>query len=144
MHMPRSLWKEFAADRIDHRELQHIIRRHFPSGSQPGMREVVYPGETEYAIKLKFSKNDTLTRIEAGPLLTAALEATLISSINDALVVTGPKVFRHVLFADHKLTGSWRYKDQFQVIPVPPILQARLEWVAADSPWQDRTIRRCR
>jgi hypothetical protein len=118
--MPRSLWKEFAADRIDHGELQHVIGRHFPSGSQPGIREVVYPGEAKYAIKLKFSKDDTLTSIEAGPLLTAALEATLIRAINDALVDIGPKVFRQVLFADHKLTGCWRYKDRFQVIPVPP------------------------
>ena len=117
--MPKSLWNEFAADRLDHRALQNIVQRHFPSGSQPGVREVVYPGDGEHAIKLRFSKNDTLVGIEAGPGLGAAFEATLTTALADALVETGPLVFRSVRFADYKLTGSWRYKDQFQISPVP-------------------------
>jgi hypothetical protein len=40
----RSLWKSFSADQVDHADLQHIIQRHFRSGSQPGEREVIYPG----------------------------------------------------------------------------------------------------
>lgn len=117
--MPRSLFNEFAADRLDHRALQNIIQRHFPSGSQPGVREVVYPGDGEPAIKLLFSKNDTLVGIEAGPGLSAALEATLTTALAEALVETGPRVFRSVRFADYKLTGTWRYKDQFQILPIP-------------------------
>ena len=117
--MPRSLWSAFAADRLDHRALQHIIQRHFPSGSQPGLREVVYPGDGEHAVKLLFSKDDALTGIEAGPCLTAALEATLTAALNEALVDTGPCVVRQVRFADHKVTGSWRYRNHFQIAPIP-------------------------
>ena len=134
VHMPRSLWTTFAADRLDQRELQRILQRHFPSGSQPGIREVVYPGETAYAIKLRFSKNDILLDIEAGPLLTAELEARLTNAIQDAQVNLGPRVFREVLFADHKLLGSWRYKDRFQITPVS--LQApQLNCLIGDHPF---------
>ncbi len=132
--MPKSLWSTFAADQLDHRALQNIIQRHFPSGSQPGIREVVYPGDGEHAIKLLFSKDDLLVGIEAGPGLSAALEATLATALADALVETGPRVFRGVRFADYKLTGNWRYKDRFQILPVPA--QApQLNCVIGDHPF---------
>jgi hypothetical protein len=133
--MPRSLWNEFAADRLDHRALQHIIQRNFSSGCQPGAREVVYPGEPpEYAVRLQFSKDDSLVGIEAGPLLTPDVEARLRAAITDALVDTGPKVFRQVRFADHKLTGAWRYKDHFQILPVPATAP-QLDCLVGDHPF---------
>ena len=132
--MPRSLWSAFAADRIDHRALQQIIQRNFPSGSQPGLREVVYPGDGDHAVKLLFSKNDVLVGIEAGPSLTSAVEASIIEAINDALIDTGPRVIRQVRFADHKVTGSWRYKDVFQIAP-PPEHAPQLNCVIGDHPF---------
>lgn len=118
--MRKNLWHVLAADRVDHDELQHVIQRRFPSASQPGLREVVYPGESSYAVKLVFSKDDKLTRIEAGALLTPELEQRLRAAVTDALLTTaGYRVQREVFFADHKLTGSWRYRDWFQVVPVP-------------------------
>jgi hypothetical protein len=118
--MPRSLWEAFAANRIDHADLQHIIQRHFPSGSQPDKREVIYPGDEPHEIKLRFAKDDSLKDIGAGPALTPEREAAIASAITDALTQTASRVFRHVLFAAHKLIGSWRYKDRFQLTPVPP------------------------
>jgi hypothetical protein len=118
--MPRSLWESFAADRIDHANLQCIIGRHFPSGSQPAKRVVIYPGDEPHAIKLRYAKDDRLTHIEAGPALTPECEAAITSAIADALTPMEPRVFRHVLFAAHKLTGELRYKDTFQVTSVPP------------------------
>jgi hypothetical protein len=117
--MPRSLWYHFCADRLDHRALQNIIQRHFPSGAQPGLREVVYPGDGEHAIKLVFKKNDALDRIEVGPGLSTELEAKLTTAVAEALVETGPRVFRSVRFADCKLTGTWQYKQQWQILPIP-------------------------
>lgn len=118
--MLRSLWDVFAADRVDHADLQHIIQRHFRSGSQPAKRVVIYPGDEPHAIKLRFAKDDRLTHIEAGPALTPETEAAIIRAITDALTPTEPRVVRQVLFAAHKLTGCWRYKDRFQLTPVPP------------------------
>jgi hypothetical protein len=116
----RNLWDAFAADRIDQRELQNIIQRHFPSGSQPAKGEVVYPGDGPPAITLRFSKNNRLTHVEAGPSLTHECEAMIIDVIKDALTATTRRVLRQVLFAGHKLTGAWRYKDELQITPVPP------------------------
>lgn len=118
--MARSLWKSLAADSVHHDELQQVIQRHFPSASQPGLREIIYPGEERYAVKLVFNKKDELTGIEAGPLLTVELEQKLRRAVEDALLTTAPdRVCRHVLFASFKLTGCWRYRDWFQLTPVP-------------------------
>ncbi len=119
--MSRCLWDAFAADRVDHRELQQLIARRFPSGSQAGRHEIVYPGDGEYAIKLVFTEHDRLRAIEPGPSLTPALEHSIATTITDALLTTAEhRIIRRVLFAHHKLAGYWRYKDQFQVLPVPP------------------------
>jgi hypothetical protein len=118
--MGKNLWQLLAADRVEHSELQHVIQRHFPSASQPGWREIVYPGQSSWAVKLVFSKEDSLTAIEAGELLTPELEQRLRAAVTDALLTpAGHRVHRQVLFADTKLSGSWRYRDWFQIIPVP-------------------------
>jgi hypothetical protein len=115
----RSLSGAFSADRIDQSDLQQIIQRHFPNGSQPTRREVIYPGDEPHAIKLLFSKDDRLTDIQAGPGLTAEREAAIVTDVTNALTPSGPGVYRRVLFAAHKLIGVWGYADKFQVSPVP-------------------------
>ncbi len=129
------LWTELSADKVDHSELQQVIQRHFPSASQPGLREIVYPGDGPYAIKLVYSKDDQLENIEAGALLTPELEDKLVDSVKKALLEpAGYRVHRQVLFADHKLTGSWRYGDWFQLLPVPPSAP-QLNCVVGDHPF---------
>jgi hypothetical protein len=118
--MGQNLWELFAADRIDHGDLQAVIQRHFPSASEPAKRVVVFPGDEPHAIKLQFAKDDRLTHIEAGPAFTPELSSAITSAIADALASTEPRVFRTLLFASHKLCGAWRYRDTFQVTPVPP------------------------
>jgi hypothetical protein len=54
--MPKNLWKPLAADRVNHGELQQVIQRHFPSSSQPTLREITYPGEDRYALKFIFNR----------------------------------------------------------------------------------------
>ena len=95
---------------------------------------MIYPGEEPHAIKLLFTKNDRLTDITAGPALTSDCEAAIIGAIIDALTSDEPRVFRHVLFAGHKLTGSWRYKDKFQITPVPPDAP-QLDCLIGDHPF---------
>ena len=129
------LWTALSADRVDHSELQQVIQRHFPSASQPGLREIVYPGDDPYAIKLIYSKDDQLDDIEAGPLLTKELEGNSAGrSRKRCSQPAGYRVHRHVLFADHKLTGSWRYRDWFQLLPVPPSAP-QLDCVFGDHPF---------
>ncbi len=130
----RSLWEVFCVDRLPTWELQGLIQRHFRSARQPGKRTVVYPGEGDYAIKLTFSAQDRLVGVEAGPSLTATLEASIAKTISDALARTGAKVFRGVLFAAHKLAGSWRYRDSLQIVPVPSGAP-QLDCVFGDHPF---------
>jgi hypothetical protein len=129
------LWTALSADHVDHDELQQVIQRHFPSASQPGLREIVYPGDGPYAIKLVYAKTDQLADIEAGLLLTKELEEKLSRAVAEALLTpAGYRVHRRVLFADHKLTGSWRYGDWFQILPVPPSAP-QLNCVFGDHPF---------
>jgi hypothetical protein len=133
--MPKNLWKALAADRVDHGELQQVIQRHFSSSSQPGVREITYPGEDCYALKLIFNKEDRLTRLEAGPAFTTELEQKLQRAIDAALLTAAPgRVCRNVLFANFKLTGSWRYHDWFQLTPVPATAP-QLNCLVGDHPF---------
>src|ERR1700733_13410062 len=85
-NMSRNLWPTLHADQVDHAELQQVIQRHFPSASQPGLREIVYPGEDPFAIKLVYAKTDQLSAIEAGPLLTPEVEEKLSRAVAEALL----------------------------------------------------------
>jgi hypothetical protein len=118
--MQRSLWKTFRADLLGQHAVQMIIARHFSCGTQPTAREVVYPGDGEPAIILRFDKDDDLIAIEEGPAITPTLRAQITLAADNALIDDGTRVFRQFRFADHKLTGSWRYDDRFQITPVPP------------------------
>ncbi len=124
-----------SAAHVDHAELQQVIQRHFPSASQPRLREIVYPGDEPHAVKLVYSKTDQLVGIEAGEALTKELQDKLSRAVAEALLApAGYRVHRHVLFADHKLTGSFRYRDWFQVLPVPPSAP-QLDCVVGDHPF---------
>lgn len=119
--MGKNLWDVLSAGQVDHGELQHIVLGHFPSASQPALREIVCPGDEPHAVRFVFSKADSLVAIEAGPSLTPALEKRLHEAVTRSLLTTaGHRVHRQVFFADHRLTGSWRYRNWFQLMPVPP------------------------
>lgn len=129
------LWTALSADRVDHSELQQVIQVHFPTASQPGLREIVYPGDNPYAIKLVYANTDQLTDIEAGELLTPELEKKLSRAVTEALLKpAGYRVHRQVFFADHKLAGSWRYRDWFQLVPVSATAP-QLDCVFGDHPF---------
>jgi hypothetical protein len=132
--MGQNLWDLFSADRIDQADLQGIIQRQFPSASQLAKREVIFPSDEPHAIKLRFAKDDRLTQIEAGPALTKECLAAIVSDIATALTDIEPRVFRHLLFAAHKLTGTWRYRDAFQLTPVPPDAP-QLDCLIGDHPF---------
>jgi hypothetical protein len=120
MNMPHRLWSALAADRVDHFELQRVIQTHFASASQSGSHEIIYPGGERWALKLVFSKSDALIDIEPGVLLTPELEQDLSEAVAAKLLVNdGLRIFRRVFFADRKVSGSWRYRDWFQILPVP-------------------------
>src|SRR4051812_41732094 len=111
----RDLFHRFAADRVDHRELQTVLSRHFQTASQSSLRTITLPGtdpwRQEYALRLEFSTKARIPVITAGPLLTPELLDRLERAVADALLVTtGTRVFRTVLFAASPLNGGWRYK----------------------------------
>jgi hypothetical protein len=129
------LWTALLADQVDHSELQQVIQGHFRTASQPGLREIVYPGDNRYAIKLVYAKTDQLTDIEAGELLTSELEEKLSRAVKEALLEpAGYRVHRQVFFADQKLAGSWRYRDWFQLVPVSATAP-QLDCVFGDHPF---------
>lgn len=124
---------------MDHRELQHVLLRHFPSASQPSLRTITFPGtdpwNEEYALKLEFSRKDRITAITGGSLLTPELADRLRRAVEDSLLVTADsKVFRTVLFAASPLNGAWRYRDRFQILPVPPGAP-RLDCIMGEHPF---------
>jgi len=70
---------------------------------------------------LLFSQNDKLLSIESGPSCTAELLTRLQEHVETALVKIGPtEVAARLLFSNQPLRGYYRYRDHFQLLPMPP------------------------
>jgi hypothetical protein len=80
----------------------------------------VYPGhETNYAIKFTYGKSGVVG-ITRGPRLTPPDLDTLKRSVESELLTpTGTRVGKEILFSHLPVKGYFRYRDMFQIVPIP-------------------------
>ena len=113
------------AQGVDSYELHHVIRLECLSAIQETAGEILCGPEkvdsADFALRLKFSKDDALTAVEAGPRSTAALVGRIRARIRTGILNPGPvAVYTKVLFAERELKGIYRYRDLAQILPMPP------------------------
>jgi hypothetical protein len=150
----QNLYERFHAGDVEEAELTQILLSYFNAATQISENEIAYPAhKTDFALKLVYRK-DRLAEIEAGPRLQNSIAETLERRINDELLVSpGIRVGADVLFANLPVRDAFRYRNEFQILPVPPEAP-RPGFLIADHPfliefqfpdstsWQIRHLRR--
>jgi len=124
----------FQLEKVNQTEFEQTLLSHFSSARELSETEIVYPGNNEaYALRLVYD-DATLVDVKPGPQLKQADVDTLASTIQDDLLTpAGTRVGAAVLFALVPTTGCFRYRDVFQLLPVPPDAP-RPSFVLGDHP----------
>jgi hypothetical protein len=119
--LPFNLFEVFHAAEVEEAELAHVLLSHFQTATQINLRETTYPGhQTDYALKLTYGKKSELIQIAPGPRLSDRDVATIQRRVeNELLTSTGTQVGREVFFAHMPVKGYFRYRDRFQIRPMP-------------------------
>jgi hypothetical protein len=106
------------------------------SGDRSDPKALLFPGHHEqYAIKLVFDKKYELKEAFAGPLLTESDLAELQDRVEREVLVPGtPRIGNWLLFAAVPVTGFFRFRDDFQILPVPKNAP-RPPFLMADHPF---------
>ena len=109
------------ARRADQAELQQILQTQFRTASQDTKFRLEYGGSgASMALALVYSARGNLLRIERGPALSDSdLEALQVAIASDLLSTPTHAVGREIIFTYQPVTGHFRYRDEFQILPVP-------------------------
>lgn len=107
---------------IEHHELVSILRAHFGSSIQDSKKRLIlFPNRPPHALRLVYNKNLQITGAFADEKLTQKdIETTLAELNRNYLDSAGTGVAQRVLLVSGPMDGWWRYRDRFQIVPVPP------------------------
>jgi hypothetical protein len=83
------------------------------------MNEVAYGEQDNHSLVLRY-KGTSLAAIESGPGLTEELIAELERAARDEEESSEIKIARAFLYARAPTEAAYRYRDRFQIVPVPP------------------------
>ena len=120
--MSDNLFNEFSGDSVDQSELEQLLLMHFNGSSSIDENEIHYahPGIDTPALVLKYSRDGELAEIHPGPGIRSDDIDQLRSKIYRQLVQSnGLEVGQLALFAHVPTVGYFRYKDLFQISPMP-------------------------
>ena len=107
---------------VDQTELEQVLASHFGAGQGISHREVTYShqhGEPP-GITLVYDSDDRLEAIYGGPALRSSDISELERKVREYLLADGrPTVGRSILLGSVPTNGFYRYKNIFQLRPVP-------------------------
>jgi hypothetical protein len=107
---------------VDQGELEQLLGFFYGSGHYPSANEITHNRKgAGVALRALYNNDGRLHKVLVGPdalpddveQLRSKIEAELLSDAK-------PRVRRQVLFSAAPTTGHFKYKDQFQILPVPP------------------------
>lgn len=118
----RDLYDAFRVDLVDQSELEQLLQSHFRNAISDSPDVVCYShdGNKEPALTLRYSDDDEIAHIEAGPSLRLDDIPQVVDKITRFLLTaTESHIGQVVLFAPLATTKWFRYRDVFQILPVP-------------------------
>jgi len=123
MPSDENLYETLRAEEIDSAELSEIAFWHFHSARDISQTEVVFGGVDDHTYSLKFvykKEKHRVNQILAGPSLQPEDIRELKAKIDLELQPTADfKVAGQILFTNVPVTGWYRYRDIFQITPMP-------------------------
>jgi hypothetical protein len=119
----------------DCEELPELLDVYFKGSRNPmGAHDVYYPSQGDPNLRLHYSKHGTLESAHAEAVLTVAEFESLLESLRLMIGAEQPLVDRRGFFSTMPVCGWWKYRDAFQILPVPPDAP-RPEWPYAAHPF---------
>jgi hypothetical protein len=121
--MSENLCATFHCDNIDQSELEHLLLMHFGGSQSLNDNEIRYVRGIggDPALVLKYSKNGAVAEVVAGPSIGANDVSAIVEKIERHLLSgDGLHIGQLALFAILPTRGWFRYRDVFQLLPVPP------------------------
>jgi hypothetical protein len=118
-----NLYEALRVADVDQSEFEDLLQSHFSLSASVSTREIHYSRGHggEPALILKYSAAGDLRTIDAGSTLEPDDVPQLTKKIDELLVDTsGARIGQQVLFASLPNRGWFRYRDAFQILPVPP------------------------
>jgi hypothetical protein len=98
-------------------EIIVLLLNDFKSAEYGATSTVGYPNLESPQIIARFSESGKLTSVVSA-MSTADTEA-LCFRVRTELTVVGEEIGREALFTRDPVNGAWRYRDHFQILPVP-------------------------
>lgn len=117
-----TLFEQFKVAAVVQAELEALLLMHFHHATGVNAKEIHYlrQGE-ECALALSYDANGKVRSLNAGPGLMDQDLTEIKQKINQLLIQTsGTSVGQTVLFAHQPVSGYFKYRDKFQIVPVPP------------------------
>lgn len=113
--------KYFHLEEVDHYELMSVLLHHF--GGSEGISIGVY----KYKAASKTSYLEVHVDINSSQINTIKFSANFTeeelkeieTKVKDKLLTASSKVAQDIIFCHEQVTGFFRYKDKFQILPVP-------------------------
>ncbi len=132
----RNLLSDLLPSGVQAEEFCYAILCFFNSGNnEPVQGEITYPNDPEYTLRLKFSvRGDEISGAFAGPKLSEEIFEKLRQFLVELFKEKSRRVGVQFFFSRRKVLGRWRYKDWFQILPVPPTAP-QVEWQLAAHPF---------
>ena len=111
----------WGARSADTAELEDLLLRHFGKVGFADDRYALYGTDTNPRLIVTYNKKGKPARATAGVDFTDDDSVALSTRIHDTLLNEGTlEVGRRVLFTTLRVDGFYRYRDRFQIVPVPP------------------------
>lgn len=117
-----TLFEQFKVADVDQAELEAILMWHFDCATGLSSKEIHYQRQgVGCALALQYDANGKLRSIKTGPGLRDKDITEITQKIDQLLIQTsGTSVGQTVLFAHQPVNGYFKYRDKFQIVPVPP------------------------
>jgi hypothetical protein len=115
-------------------EVLTVIGTVFNSAGMTG-REVVYGApDGRPAIRLSYTRKGKITA-QADTGLDEERASLIVNRVRALISADDPVVWRQVWFSSLPLTGYWRYRDQWEIVPLPEDAPRPEFLIRADHPF---------
>lgn len=116
------LFKRLRVADVDQSEIEQLLLAHFNRSTGVSPREIHYlrAQQDDVTLIVRYDSDGELSSLEPGPALQHDDVVQLEEKVNRFLLKTSAEsVGQIVIFAHVPTTGHFRYKDRFQLLPMP-------------------------
>ena len=130
-----NLFDVLHCSKLDQAEFEQVVGSYYGHGYHAQPQEIHHARAGRgCAVRTLYDENGKLINVVGGPdLATGEIDELRRKTETELLTQGATKVRRLVLFSSAPTTGHFRYRDVFQIVPVPPEAP-RPKFILGDHP----------